>query len=45
MFLDNGEYLLKVPFSDSRELCMDILRHGASVKVLEPIELVNEVIK
>ncbi len=45
VLLDNGSYELKVPFSNMRELCMDILRYGADVKVLEPIELVNEVVK
>lgn len=45
VLLDNGSYELKVPFSNMRELCMDILRYGADVKVLEPIELVNEVVE
>ena len=44
-FLVNGSYELKVPFSNSRELCMDILKHGADVTVISPSELVNEVIK
>jgi len=31
--------LLKVPYSDDRELLGDILRFGADVQVLEPLEL------
>jgi proteasome accessory factor C len=34
--LDDGGYELAVPFSDHRELLMDILRHGRHVEVLEP---------
>lgn len=34
-----GSYLLKVPYSDDRELLGDILRFGADVQVLEPKEL------
>lgn len=35
----DGSYLLKVPYSDDRELLGDILRFGADVQVLEPPEL------
>jgi predicted DNA-binding transcriptional regulator YafY len=35
----DGCYLLKVPYSDDRELLGDILRFGADVQVLEPKEL------
>ena len=35
----DGSYLLKVPYSDDRELLGDILRYGADVQVLEPKEL------
>lgn len=35
----DGSYLLKVPYSDDRELLGDILRFGADVQVLEPKEL------
>ena len=45
VFLDNGSYELKVPFSNTRELCMDILKHGADVTVISPVELIEEVIK
>ncbi len=32
----DGSYVLEIPFSDERELVMDILRHGEDVEVLEP---------
>lgn len=35
-FEEDGSYLLQVPYSDDRELVMDILRHGAGVEVLGP---------
>jgi predicted DNA-binding transcriptional regulator YafY len=35
----DGSYLLELPFSDHRELAMDILRHGPHVEVLEPASL------
>ena len=35
-WLKNGDYQLSIPFSDSRELMMDILKHGAEVKVISP---------
>ena len=41
--LEDGSYELKIPYRDSRELVMDILRHGADVVVMEPTELVEEV--
>lgn len=31
-----GYYLLELPYSDDRELVMDILRHGAEVEVVAP---------
>ena len=34
-----GRYTLEVPYSDDRELIMDILRHGADVEVQGPPEL------
>ena len=36
---EDGSYLLRVPFSQDRELVMDILRHGADVRVLAPKSL------
>lgn len=38
-FDDQGRYELRVPYSDHRELLMDILKHGSEVEVLEPLEL------
>lgn len=32
----DGSYVLELPYSDPRELVMDILRHGADVEVLAP---------
>jgi predicted DNA-binding transcriptional regulator YafY len=37
--LEDGSYLLKVPYFDDRELINDILRHGSQVDVLGPDEL------
>lgn len=36
---DEGRWVLELPFTDMRELSMDILRHGRHVEVLEPPEL------
>lgn len=33
---DDGSYVLSIPYSDERELLLDILRQGADVEVLEP---------
>jgi predicted DNA-binding transcriptional regulator YafY len=38
-FLKDGTYELKVPYSDHRELIMDILKYGADIKVVEPESL------
>lgn len=35
----DGRVVLEVPFTDSRELAMDILRHGRHVEVVEPEDL------
>jgi predicted DNA-binding transcriptional regulator YafY len=35
----DGRYTLEVPYSDDRELVMDVLRHGADVEVQGPPEL------
>ena len=35
----DGSYLLKVPYSDPRELVMDILKYGPDVEVLAPAAL------
>jgi predicted DNA-binding transcriptional regulator YafY len=31
-----GRYVLEIPYSDDRELIMDVLRHGADVEVVAP---------
>ncbi len=36
---EQGYYLLFVPYSQDTELIMDILKYGADVEVLEPLEL------
>ena len=43
--LADGSYELRIPYSDSRELVMDILKHGADVEVIEPEELRREVME
>ena len=42
-WLPDGCFCLSVPYRQSRELVMDILRHGSGVEVLSPRELVEEV--
>jgi len=39
----DGRYELRIPYGQSRELVMDILRHGCHVKVIEPRVLAEEV--
>jgi len=41
----DGEYELEIPFSDPRELLMDILRYSPSVEVLAPEDLKKAVIR
>ncbi len=41
--LADGGYELRIPYSDPRELAMDILKHGAEVEVIEPQALRDEV--
>jgi predicted DNA-binding transcriptional regulator YafY len=38
-WLEGGAYELSIPYRDSRELVMDVMRHGASVEVIGPDEL------
>lgn len=38
-FEPDGSWVLELPYSDPRELVMDILRHGAEVQVLAPSSL------
>jgi proteasome accessory factor C len=42
-FLTDGRYELKIPYRDSRELVMDVLRHGEEVEVVSPEALRAEV--
>ncbi len=35
-FEDSGSWVLKLPFSNHRELVMDVLRYGSNVEVIEP---------
>lgn len=37
--LDDGSYELQVPYSDTREILMDIMKYGADVRVTDPIKL------
>jgi predicted DNA-binding transcriptional regulator YafY len=41
--MEDGSLIPEVPFTDIRELSMDILRQGRHVKVLEPAEHRDEV--
>ncbi|MFN3715245.1 MAG: helix-turn-helix transcriptional regulator [Thiobacillus sp.] len=43
-WLGDGRYELRIPYSDDRELLMDVLKYGADVEVVEPGEL-REAIK
>lgn len=40
----DGSLILELPYTDIRELSMDILRQGRHVQVLEPMELREEVL-
>uniref|UniRef100_E6QQE4 Transcriptional regulator n=1 Tax=mine drainage metagenome TaxID=410659 RepID=E6QQE4_9ZZZZ len=42
-FLENGSYELHIPYSDPRELVMDVLKYGPDVEVLDPDELWQEI--
>lgn len=39
----DGSYVLEVPYSDARELIMDVLKYGADVEVLGPASLCTQV--
>lgn len=41
-FLPDGSYELQLPYSNSRELLMDILRYGPNATVIEPPSLRSE---
>lgn len=36
---DDGRYEVQLPFTDSTELAMDVLRHGDQDQVMQPAEL------
>lgn len=42
---EDGSYELSIPYSNDKELLMDIMKYGAGVKVLAPKELVSRVEK
>lgn len=42
-FLENSSYELRIPYSDSHELVMDILKFGPDVEVISPETLRQEV--
>ena len=42
-FREDGSYELRAPYTDSRELLMDILKYGADVEVMRPASLRREV--
>lgn len=39
----DGSFVLEIPYSDERELVMDVLRHGPNVEVLAPRSLRSKV--
>jgi predicted DNA-binding transcriptional regulator YafY len=42
---ENGHYLLELPYSDERELVLDILKYGPDVEVLRPKSLRGRVLE
>jgi proteasome accessory factor C len=42
-FLSDGRYELRIPYSNPRELVMDLLKYGPEVEAVEPPELRDEV--
>lgn len=44
-FLPDGSYVLELPYSDHRELTMDILKFGGDVEILAPAALKERVIE
>jgi predicted DNA-binding transcriptional regulator YafY len=42
-FLEDGSYELRVPYGNSTELIMDILKYGPDVRVVRPLELREQV--
>lgn len=42
-FEKDGSFVLEIPFTDHRELLMDILKHGKEVEVISPADLRTKV--
>jgi predicted DNA-binding transcriptional regulator YafY len=42
---DKGYFILRVPYSQDTELLMDILKYGAQVEVIKPLELRDKILK
>ena len=42
-WLDDGSYQLSIPYADSRELILEILKYGPDVEVLQPPSLRKEI--
>jgi predicted DNA-binding transcriptional regulator YafY len=42
-FLADGRYELKIPYTDDREILMDILKYGGECEVLGPPALLERV--
>jgi predicted DNA-binding transcriptional regulator YafY len=38
-FLPDGRYELRLPYSNAKELLMDVLRYGADAEIVEPVSL------
>lgn len=41
-FLEDGRYELRLPYSNARELLMDVLRYGPDAEVIAPVSLREE---
>jgi predicted DNA-binding transcriptional regulator YafY len=41
-FLPDGRYELRVPYSNSRELLMDVMKYGPDAEVVAPLPLREE---
>jgi predicted DNA-binding transcriptional regulator YafY len=44
IFLEDGSYRLEVPYSDERELIMDVMKHGKHAKVESPLKLIELIV-
>lgn len=41
-WLDDGHYELKLPYSNSRELLMDVMKYGPDAEIISPVSLREE---